>query len=213
MLPSLLLSFDPRPCPLPCMRSWCAHAAAGRLCGGAGSVPVAAGQPGGAAGAGAGGQAHRRGGALLHGSGGAHGGLCVRERGGAPGRVRMCCWCARTPQAHGAGVGVCVSMIRGGGALDHAHASRCRVHGPPPCGADPRSRAHLEAFVATGPSPLQVQGVLSSAAERWPHIHVSDSLVMADMAVRMAEAGCRQAAPAGWAGMACSLFSMHACAS
>lgn len=37
----------------------------------------------------------------------------------------------------------------------------------------------------------QVQGVLSSAAEAWPHIHISDSLVMADTAVRMAEAGCR----------------------
>jgi hypothetical protein len=38
----------------------------------------------------------------------------------------------------------------------------------------------------------QVQGVLTSAGERWPHIAVSDSLVMADTAVRMAEAGCRQ---------------------
>ena len=36
----------------------------------------------------------------------------------------------------------------------------------------------------------QVQGVLSSAAERWPHIKISDSLVMADGAVKMAEAGC-----------------------
>jgi len=36
----------------------------------------------------------------------------------------------------------------------------------------------------------QVQGVLSSAAERWPHIHISDSLVMADRAIAMAEAGC-----------------------
>lgn len=36
----------------------------------------------------------------------------------------------------------------------------------------------------------QVQGVLSAAAERWPHINVSDSLVMADGAVKMAEAGC-----------------------
>jgi hypothetical protein len=39
-------------------------------------------------------------------------------------------------------------------------------------------------------SPPQVQGVLSSAAERWPHIRISDSLVMADGAVGMAEAGC-----------------------
>ena len=38
---------------------------------------------------------------------------------------------------------------------------------------------------------LQVQGVLSSAAERWPHIKISDSLVMADGAVKMAEAGCK----------------------
>ncbi|KAL6760200.1 hypothetical protein V8C86DRAFT_2558901 [Haematococcus lacustris] len=37
----------------------------------------------------------------------------------------------------------------------------------------------------------QVQGVLSSAAEQWPHIAISDSLVMADTAVRMARAGCR----------------------
>lgn len=37
----------------------------------------------------------------------------------------------------------------------------------------------------------QVQGVLSAASEGWPHIHISDSLVMADSAVRMAEAGCR----------------------
>ncbi|KXZ55348.1 hypothetical protein GPECTOR_3g479 [Gonium pectorale] len=37
----------------------------------------------------------------------------------------------------------------------------------------------------------EVQGVLSSAAEQWPHIAISDSLVMADTAVRMAEAGCR----------------------
>ena len=36
----------------------------------------------------------------------------------------------------------------------------------------------------------QVQGVLTSAAARWPHIAISDSLVMADKAVRMAEQGC-----------------------
>ena len=39
--------------------------------------------------------------------------------------------------------------------------------------------------------PLLAQGVLSSAAEQWPHIHISDSLVMADRAVAMAEAGCK----------------------
>jgi len=37
----------------------------------------------------------------------------------------------------------------------------------------------------------QVQGVLSSAAERWPHVAISDSLVMADTAVRMAQGGCK----------------------
>jgi quinolinate synthase len=37
----------------------------------------------------------------------------------------------------------------------------------------------------------QVQGVLMSAAQRWPHIKISDSLVMADGAVKMVEAGCR----------------------
>lgn len=37
----------------------------------------------------------------------------------------------------------------------------------------------------------EVQGVLSSAAQRWPHVNISDSLVMADGAVKMAEAGCK----------------------
>jgi quinolinate synthase len=37
----------------------------------------------------------------------------------------------------------------------------------------------------------QVQGVLTSAAARWPHIAISDSLVMADKAVRMVEQGCK----------------------
>jgi quinolinate synthase len=36
----------------------------------------------------------------------------------------------------------------------------------------------------------QVQGVLSAAAKEWAHIKISDSLVMADGAVAMAEAGC-----------------------
>ena len=36
----------------------------------------------------------------------------------------------------------------------------------------------------------QVQGVLTSAGQRWPHIHISDSLLMADSAVEMAAAGC-----------------------
>ncbi|CAL9048172.1 unnamed protein product [Musa banksii] len=36
----------------------------------------------------------------------------------------------------------------------------------------------------------EVQGVLTAAQKLWPHIHISDSLVMADRAVKMAEAGC-----------------------
>lgn len=43
----------------------------------------------------------------------------------------------------------------------------------------------------------QVQGVLTSASQRWPNIHISDSLVMADSAVRMAEAGCKAVAVLG----------------
>ena len=43
----------------------------------------------------------------------------------------------------------------------------------------------------------QVQGVLMSAGARWPHIHISDSLVMADSAVKMAEAGCTAVAVLG----------------
>ncbi|XP_052182610.1 quinolinate synthase, chloroplastic [Diospyros lotus] len=37
----------------------------------------------------------------------------------------------------------------------------------------------------------EVQGVLTAAQKHWPHIHVSDSLVMADTAVKMAKAGCQ----------------------
>ncbi|CAN8244672.1 unnamed protein product [Cochlearia groenlandica] len=37
----------------------------------------------------------------------------------------------------------------------------------------------------------EVQGVLTSAQKHWPHINISDSLVMADAAVNMAKAGCR----------------------
>lgn len=43
----------------------------------------------------------------------------------------------------------------------------------------------------------QVQGVLSSAAQQWPHIHISDSLVMADRAVNMVEQGCTTVAVLG----------------
>jgi len=44
---------------------------------------------------------------------------------------------------------------------------------------------------------VQVQGVLTRAAKVWPHIHISDSLVMADSAVKMAEAGCESVAVLG----------------
>ncbi|KZV34760.1 quinolinate synthase, chloroplastic-like [Dorcoceras hygrometricum] len=37
----------------------------------------------------------------------------------------------------------------------------------------------------------EVQGILTAAQKLWPHIHISDSLVMADSAVRMAKAGCK----------------------
>ncbi|XP_076901991.1 quinolinate synthase, chloroplastic-like [Bidens hawaiensis] len=37
----------------------------------------------------------------------------------------------------------------------------------------------------------EVQGVLTAAKKLWPHIHISDSLVMADSAVNMAKAGCK----------------------
>jgi quinolinate synthase len=43
----------------------------------------------------------------------------------------------------------------------------------------------------------EVQGVLSAAAAEWPHIKISDSLVMADGAVAMAEAGCTTIAVLG----------------
>ncbi|GAV65144.1 NadA domain-containing protein/SufE domain-containing protein [Cephalotus follicularis] len=37
----------------------------------------------------------------------------------------------------------------------------------------------------------EVQGILTAAQKHWPHIHISDSLVMADSAVKMAQAGCQ----------------------
>lgn len=43
----------------------------------------------------------------------------------------------------------------------------------------------------------QVQGVLTSASKHWPHVHISDSLVMADSAVKMAEGGCTAVAVLG----------------
>lgn len=43
----------------------------------------------------------------------------------------------------------------------------------------------------------EVQGVLTAAQKLWPHIHISDSLVMADRAVNMAKAGCEYIAVLG----------------
>ncbi|KAM0838713.1 hypothetical protein ACQ4PT_060793 [Festuca glaucescens] len=43
----------------------------------------------------------------------------------------------------------------------------------------------------------EVQGILTGAKRQWPHIHISDSLVMADSAVQMAEAGCKYIAVLG----------------
>lgn len=43
----------------------------------------------------------------------------------------------------------------------------------------------------------EVQGILTAAKRQWPHIHISDSLVMADSAVQMAEAGCKYIAVLG----------------
>lgn len=37
----------------------------------------------------------------------------------------------------------------------------------------------------------EVQGVLTAAQKHWPHIYISDSLIMADAAVKMAKAGCQ----------------------
>lgn len=37
----------------------------------------------------------------------------------------------------------------------------------------------------------EVQGILTAAQKQWPHIHISDSLVMADSAVKMAHSGCQ----------------------
>lgn len=36
---------------------------------------------------------------------------------------------------------------------------------------------------------VEIQGLLTAAMKRWPHIHISDSLVMADRAVSMAKSG------------------------
>ena len=42
-----------------------------------------------------------------------------------------------------------------------------------------------------------VQGVLTAAKADWSHIHISDSLVMADSAVKMAKEGCKSVAVLG----------------
>lgn len=39
--------------------------------------------------------------------------------------------------------------------------------------------------------------MLSAAREFWPHIHVSDSLLMADLSVKMVEEGCKYIAVLG----------------
>ena len=43
----------------------------------------------------------------------------------------------------------------------------------------------------------EVQGVLSAARKEWRHVHISDSLLMADQAVVMAEDGCKAIAVLG----------------
>lgn len=60
----------------------------------------------------------------------------------------------------------------------------------------------MSKFTPPSPAPAlhccaQVQGVLAAAGESWPHIHISDSLVMADAAVKMAQAGCTSIAVLG----------------
>ncbi len=63
---------------------------------------------------------------------------------------------------------------------------------------DPAAVAELDALLRERRTALvahfymdaELQGVLSAAS--WPHIHISDSLAMADAAVRMVEAGARQ---------------------
>ncbi|MEC9390535.1 MAG: quinolinate synthase NadA [Myxococcota bacterium] len=50
-------------------------------------------------------------------------------------------------------------------------------------------RARNVGLVAHFYMDVELQGVLTAAMHQWPHIHISDSLVMADRAVAMAEAG------------------------
>ncbi|CAL5332401.1 unnamed protein product [Camellia sinensis] len=46
-------------------------------------------------------------------------------------------------------------------------------------------------FTGTGIRDPEVQGVLTATQKHWPHIHIFDSLVMADSAVKMVKAGCQ----------------------
>ncbi|KAG6552495.1 hypothetical protein Mapa_005915 [Marchantia paleacea] len=44
---------------------------------------------------------------------------------------------------------------------------------------------------------MEVQGVLVAAKKEWPHIHISDSLVMTKQAVKIAEVECKAVAVLG----------------
>ena len=58
-------------------------------------------------------------------------------------------------------------------------------------------RAKKIGIVAHFYMDAQVQGVLSAAAKEYEHVFISDSLVMADAAVKMVEAGCESVAVLG----------------
>ena len=58
-------------------------------------------------------------------------------------------------------------------------------------------RAQNVGLVAHFYMDVELQGVLTAAMHQWAHIHISDSLVMADRAVAMAEAGVRAIAVLG----------------
>ncbi len=91
----------------------------------------------------------------------------------------------------------CTRHVRSQGAFAEAQA---RYLTPDPARVDRLvdlfSTKHI-GIVAHFYMDPEVQGVLASAAERWPHIHISDSLVMADRAVAMAKAGCKAIAVLG----------------
>ena len=50
-------------------------------------------------------------------------------------------------------------------------------------------RDHNVGVVAHFYMDAELQGILTAAKQHWPHIHISDSLVMADKAAQMADAG------------------------